>query len=64
MADAHKLLGKQVRVTLKQAPGRKIVEGQLLSFSDMGEFTILDESQDVHYCWPLLEIEEISPATP
>lgn len=49
------LLGKHVRVTLAE---KAIVEGRLLSFSEMGEFTVLDASGDVHYCWPMLHVEE------
>lgn len=49
-----KLLGQQVRVTLDE---KVIVEGRLLSFSQMGECTVLDASDDVHYCWPMLDVE-------
>lgn len=65
------LLGKQVRVTIQHQSGdlttggdneirnAVIVTGQLLAFGDGGDFEILEEDGFVHYCWPLLEMEEI-----
>lgn len=35
-----------------------IAEGQLLGFGDEGTFEILGDDGFVHYCWPLLDIEE------
>lgn len=51
-------LGKRVRVKLDE---KVIVEGQLLSYGDCGECVIRDAYDgDCHYCWPMLEIEEVN----
>jgi hypothetical protein len=56
MRQNMKLLGKRVRVKLDESV---IVTGVLLGFGDDGTFEI---GQDgfVHYCWPLLDIEEVA----
>lgn len=57
--QARALLGKRVRVTLKD-DGPVIVTGKLLGFGEGGDFEILDDGDlTVHYCWPMLGIEEI-----
>lgn len=55
LAKARRLLGKQVKVTLGLAT---IVHGRLLGFGEDGEFEVLEQDGVVHYCWPLLDIEE------
>lgn len=60
--DARSLLGKRVRVTLAY-PDREnavstVATGILLAFGDDGEFEILDDGGFMHYCWPMLDIEE------
>lgn len=62
--EMRTLLGKQVKVTLDYgtySPGGKavIVTGKLLAFGDGGDFEVLEEDGFVHYCWPLLDMEEI-----
>lgn len=53
------LLGKQVKVTLAEGRTDQVVaEGQLLSFSEGGEAVLRDEMGLLHYCWPMLKIEE------
>lgn len=65
MNDARALLGKQVRVTLSRPPNRiTIAEGQLLGFSDGGDFEILQDDGFVHYCWPMLDIEATDSEMP
>jgi hypothetical protein len=54
-AKARALLGKQVVVTLGPAV---IVEGRLLGFGEGGEFEVLCDDGFVHYCWPMLDIED------
>lgn len=49
-------LGKRVRVRLAETT---IVTGTLLAFGDGGDFEILEDDGFVHFCWPMLEIEEI-----
>lgn len=57
--DEHlKFLGKQVIVTLNN-DGPVITRGKLLGFSDGGEFEILEEDGFVHYCWPMLHVQEV-----
>lgn len=53
--DPRMLLGKEVRVKLD---ANTIAKGKLLGFGDGGDFEILDEMGFVHYCWPMLDIEE------
>lgn len=54
------LLGKRVKVTLDNGGTvpAAIVEGQLLAFGDEGSFEVLQDDGFVHYCWPMLDIEE------
>jgi hypothetical protein len=52
------LLGKRVRVTLNHEE-KVITEGQLLGFGEGGDFEILEDDGFVHYCWPMLSIEEV-----
>jgi hypothetical protein len=54
-AKARALLGKQVVVTLGPAT---IVEGKLLGFGEGGDFEVLEDDGFVHYCWPMLDIED------
>lgn len=60
--DPKTLLGKRVRVTLTDefSPEQVITEGQFLGFGDGGEFEILEDDGFVHYCWPMLKVEEIN----
>lgn len=59
------LLGKRVRATLNNGgypdPDAKAVvaEGQLLGFGADGSFEIQEDDGFVHYCWPLLGVEEV-----
>jgi hypothetical protein len=55
IAKARALLGKQVVVTLGPAT---IVEGRLLGFAEDGDFEVLGDDGVVHYCWPMLDIED------
>lgn len=60
-ADAHRLLGKQVRVQIDIDGAEKmIVEGQLLGFGDGGDFEILCDDGMVYHAWPMLTIKERS----
>lgn len=54
--ETESFLGKNVRVKIGET---QIVEGKLLSFADDGSFEVLDEGFIVHYCWPMLSVEEI-----
>lgn len=51
------LLGKQVRIKLDDGV---IATGQLLMFGDDGEAVVLDEMGFTHWCWPMLDIEEVT----
>ncbi len=55
---ARTLLGQQVRVVLDYDDDNAIAEGKLLSLCEDGEIVVQDNCGMVHYCWPLLEIEE------
>lgn len=60
--EARTLLGKRVKVTLVRPEDDTpwtIAVGQLLGFGDGGDFEILQDDGFVHYCWPMLDIEEI-----
>ena len=61
MPDPRTLLGKRVRVTLDKPEGKPavIAEGILLGFGDEGDFEIQNDGGFVHYCWPMLAIEEV-----
>ena len=56
--ERRALLGRRVRVTLDE-PSSVITEGKLLGFGEGGDFEILEDDGFVHYCWPMLSIEEI-----
>lgn len=59
-AKAEPLLGKRVRATINDDEGEKVITtGILLGFSQGGNFEILEDDGFVHYCWPLLKIEEV-----
>jgi hypothetical protein len=60
VTTTHSLLGKRVKVTLweGQSHPKEVVTGKLLSFGEYGSFVILDDNDEIHYCWPLLKIEE------
>ena len=60
------LLGKRVEVILDeggypdpQAPA-VIVTGKLIGFGQGGDFEILEDDGFVHYCWPMLGVEEVT----
>lgn len=57
------MLGHRVRVMLVQgdegSDPRTITEGVLLGFGDGGDFEVLESDGMVHYCWPMLEIEQL-----
>ncbi len=50
-----RLLGKQVRVKLD---AETVVTGIFLGFGEGGDVEILVGDSFVHYCWPMLEIDE------
>lgn len=59
------MLGKRVRVFLNMPqPGDRteavIAEGQLIGFGQGGDFEIIEDDGFVHYCWPMLDIEEVT----
>jgi hypothetical protein len=56
-AALERLLGKQVRVKLDT---NVVAEGKLLGFGDEGTFELLGDDGFVHYCWPMLDIEEVA----
>jgi len=62
----HRLLGKQVTVTLDKkgvnpdgtACGENvIVSGQLLGVGEGGNFEILEDDGMIYRCWPMLQVE-------
>lgn len=66
-------LGKKVKVWLDRkahylaVPGNGpvstedvITTGVLLGFGEGGDFEILEDDGFVHYCWPMLDIEEVT----
>lgn len=64
--DARALLGKRVKVTLAYpamdeeiGTPNTIAVGTLVGFGDGGDFEILEDDGFLHYCWPMLEVEEI-----
>lgn len=56
------LLGKRVAVTLtdKDEKEQIIVVGTLMTFDEMGEVVIRDDSLTLHWCWPNLKIVEVA----
>jgi hypothetical protein len=48
-------LGKRVRVKLN---AETVVTGIFLGFGSGGDVEILEDDGFVHFCWPMLEIEE------
>jgi hypothetical protein len=62
--EKRALLGKQVRVTIDRPihDPAHIVEGKLLGFGDDGTFEVMQDDGFVHYCWPMLDIEEVTGA--
>jgi hypothetical protein len=57
--EVKTLLGKRVRVRLGDHQDKPvIITGQLLGFGDGGDFEILEDDGFVHYCWPMLDVEE------
>lgn len=61
LCDATHFLGKTVKVTLDYDTNnpQAIVTGRLLAFADSGEVKVEDEMGFVHYCWPMLKVEEV-----
>ena len=37
-----------------------ISEGKFLGFGQGGEFEVIEDDGFVHYCWPMLDIEEVT----
>ncbi len=59
--EIRSYLGRRVRVTLtdiRETPA-SIAEGIFLGIGDGGDFEILEDDGFVHYCWPLLNIEDL-----
>lgn len=52
-----RLLGKKVRVKLGP---ETVVHGIFLGFGSGGDVEILESDGFVHFCWPMLDVEEIS----
>jgi hypothetical protein len=53
------LIGKQVRVTLDHDDPEAVIEGQLVGLTEDGQGTVIPEDGIRHYCWPVLEVEEL-----
>jgi hypothetical protein len=55
------MLGKQVEVRLTSEGHEPVVvvRGLFLAYGDFGEFVIQAEDGEVHFCWPLLDIEVV-----
>ncbi len=49
------LLGKKVQVKLD---AEVVVRGIFLGFGEGGDVELLCDDTFVHYCWPMLEVEE------
>lgn len=66
MDEARALLGKRVRVHLDHGDAALVSEGKLLGIGQGGDFEILEDDGFIHYCWPMLAIEEVTsePAPP
>ena len=62
--EAAAFLGKRVRVTLDRPTHEpvQIVEGKLLALGEDGTFEVLEDDDFVHFCWPMLKIEEVTGA--
>ena len=62
--DQTRLLGKQVQALLRRAEENggdaRVVEGKLLGFGHDGTFVIEQHDGFVFYCWPMLEVEEVT----
>jgi hypothetical protein len=58
LEELRAMLGKEVRVVLEFDKG-VVAEGKLLSFDEGGGFVLLDDMGFRHFCWPMLEIEEV-----
>jgi hypothetical protein len=59
----HDLFGKRVRVTMEYAKndaGPIVTEGTFLGYGEGGDIEILEDDQFIHYCWPALNIEEVT----
>jgi hypothetical protein len=56
-------LGKDVRVILvhgsPDGSDAVIAEGVLLSYEDSGQVVVRDDMGFAHFCWPMLDIEEV-----
>jgi hypothetical protein len=63
--EVRALFGKRVKVVLHQEEGSEavITTGILLGFGPGGDFEILEADGFVHYCWPLLDVEEFHADT-
>jgi hypothetical protein len=59
-AFAKGLLGSQVRVTLNPGDPLAIASGRLLSFTNDGETCVQYDDGVIHWCWPMLYLEEVS----
>lgn len=53
-------LGRRVKVKLSDT---MICEGKLLGFGDGGTLELLEDDGFVHYCWPMLDVEEVEDAS-
>jgi hypothetical protein len=40
-----------------------VVVGKFLGFGQGGDFEILDDCGDIHYCWPMLEVTPVEDRT-
>lgn len=49
-------IGKRVRILLDEE--KPVITGKLLGWGTGGTLEILEDDGDLHYCWPLLKIEE------
>ena len=52
------LLGKRVAALIDYERGVVSI-GKLMGFGEGGDFEVLEDDGFLHYCWPLLSIEEI-----
>lgn len=56
--EIRALLGKRVKVILDEHDEGAIATGQLLGFGEGGDFEVLEDDGFIHFCWPMLHIEE------